>query len=86
MFKTFRLPNSFQIDGPINEMLFSPKLLFLKDISKVICDLVLYMFLDGTNSSFAYSNEVTFKYLKTFVAIRFCTSSFVGRKIISLIS
>ena len=34
------LPNLFQVDGLINEMLFGPKFLFVKGISKAICDLV----------------------------------------------
>ena len=44
--------NLLQIDGLINEMLFWPKLLFFKGISKALCELVLYVFLEGTKSSF----------------------------------
>ena len=41
VFKTLKLLlNLFQTDGPINEMLFWPKLLFFNVISKAICDLV----------------------------------------------
>ena len=39
--------NLLQIDGPINEMLFWPKLLFVMDNSVAICDLVLCIFLEG---------------------------------------
>ena len=41
-----------QIGGLKNEILFWPKLFFLKGICKGICDIVLYVFLQGTNSSF----------------------------------
>ena len=48
VFKTFKLLlNLFQRDGPINEILFWRKLLSFKGISKAICDLMLYIFLEG---------------------------------------
>ena len=51
VFKIFNsLLNLFQKDGLINEIHFWPKLLYLKGISKVTCDLVSYVFLEGTNS------------------------------------
>ena len=46
VFKSVRLFLSlFQIDDLLNEMLFWPKLLCLRGISKAIFDLVLYIFL-----------------------------------------
>ena len=48
VFKTFNLRlNLFQRDGSINEMLFLPKLLFFKVISKAKCHVKLYVFLGG---------------------------------------
>ena len=41
-------------------MLFFPRLLFLKGIPKAICDLVLYVFLEGTKSSFKKNGKVPF--------------------------
>ena len=49
-FKSFL--NIFQKDGFKNKMLFCPRLLFLKGISKVICDLVSYVFLVRTKCLF----------------------------------
>ena len=46
------LLNLFQIYGPKNGMLFWAKLLFVKGVSKAKCDLVLYVFLKVTKSSF----------------------------------
>ena len=44
VFKTFKsFLNLFQADDPINEMLFRPKLVLHRCISKVICDLVIYI-------------------------------------------
>ena len=84
MFKMFRsLLNLFQIDGPINELLFWPMLLFLRGISKAICDLVLYI-LEETNSSITQNGKFPFLYLKTFMTMRCCTLSFVGSQTISL--
>ena len=84
MFKMFRsLLNLFQIDGPINEMLFWPMLLFLRGISKAICDLVLYI-LEETNSSITQNGKFPFQYLKTFMTMPCCTLSFVGSQMISL--
>ena len=55
VFKTFELlVKLFQIDDPINEMLFWPELLFFKGISKAICHLALYVFLEGTKSSWDF--------------------------------
>ena len=42
------LLNLFHIDAPINKILFWPKLRFLRDISKAMCDLVLYLFHEET--------------------------------------
>ena len=53
VFKIFRsLLNLFEMDRPIIEMIFWPKLIFLKGISKTINYLVLYIFLEETNSLF----------------------------------
>ena len=52
-----------QQNGLKNKMLFSPKLLFFKDISKAICNLVLFVILEGTNSTFKQNADVFFKYL-----------------------
>ena len=49
------LLNLLQIDYTINKMLFWPKLLFVKGISKATCDLVLCVFLEGTKRSFTYN-------------------------------
>ena len=38
------LLNLLQIDGPMHEILFWTKLIFLKSISKAISDLVLHVF------------------------------------------
>ena len=47
-----KFPDHYSVySGPMNEMLVLPKLLFLKGISKYICDLALYIFLEGTDSS-----------------------------------
>ena len=72
VFKIFKLLlNLFQIDGPINEVLFWPKLLLFKGISKVICDLVLYVFLEGTmrcsTSSFVGSHFIFFKFFSPYI-------------------
>ena len=85
MFKMFRsLLNLFNLyDGPINEMLFWPMLLFLRGISKAICDLVLYI-LEETNSSITQNGKFPFQYLKTFMTMPCCTLSFVGSQMISL--
>ena len=61
-----------------------PKLLFLKGISKAICDLVLYVFLEERKSSFRYNEEASFQQLKTFVAMRCSTLSFDGSQFIFL--
>ena len=54
VFKVFKsLLNLFKIDGAKNEMIFCPRLLYLKGISKNICDLALYVFLEGTKCSFS---------------------------------
>ena len=58
--------HSFQIEGPINEMLFCPNLLFLKGISQDIFDLVLQIFLQVTKSSFTKNGEVTLAIFKCF--------------------
>ena len=50
-------------------MLFGPKLRLLTGISKATCDLVLYAFLEGTNTSFTWNGEVLFQYLKTFISL-----------------
>ena len=51
--KNFKsLLNLFQIYGPKNGMLFWAKLLFVKGVSKAKFDLVLYVFLKVTKSSF----------------------------------
>lgn len=53
VFKIFRsLLNLFEKDRPIIEMIFWPKLIFFKGISKTINYLVLYIFLEETNSLF----------------------------------
>ena len=65
----------------INEMFFWPKLLFLKDTSKVICDLVLCVFREGTKISF--TGEVPFQCLKTFEAMCFPPLSLFGSQFIS---
>ena len=70
--------------SPINEMLYLPKLLFLKGISKTIRNLVLYIFREGRKSSFTWNGEVPFQYLKTFIATGCSTLSFVGSQFISL--
>ena len=49
-FKT--LPNLFQIDGPINEMLFRPKLLFWKISQSRIWLSAIYI--SGGNKNFIY--------------------------------
>ena len=72
------LLNLFQIDVSKNEVFFCTRLLFLKGISRAIYDLVLYIFLEGTKSSFTQNGEVPFQYLKTFVTISCFTLSFVG--------
>ena len=47
VFKTSKLLLTlFQIDGSINEMFFWPKLLFFKDFSKIMGDLVFYVILE----------------------------------------
>ena len=75
--KIFRsLLNLLQVDGPKNELLFQYKLLFLKGISKAICDLVLCVFLEGANSSFTENSKFPFQYLNTFVATR-CSTLFL---------
>ena len=79
VFKTFKsLLNLFQTNGPKNKKLLWLKLLFLKGVFKAICDLVLNPLLERTNSSFTYNGEVHLQYLKTFVATRCSTLSFVG--------
>ena len=77
------LLNLFHIDGFINEMLYWPKLPLLRGISKAICDLVLYIFLGGTNSSFTHNHEVPFQYWKTFLSTLCSSLSFVGSQFIS---
>ena len=53
VFKIFRsLLNLFEKDCPIIEMIFWPKLIFFNGISKTINYLVLYIFLEETNSLF----------------------------------
>ena len=70
VFEIFRsLLSLFKIDGPINKMLFRPKLLFLRGISKAICGLVLYTFLEGTNCSFIYNGEVPFLLSSHFLSL-----------------
>ena len=87
VFKTLKLLlNLFQIDGPINEMPFWPTLLYFKGISKAIFDLVLYVFFEGTKSSFTYNGEVPFQELKTFATFRCSILSFIGSQFIFLYS
>ena len=85
----FYSPKFFKT-GSINEMLFWANLLFLKGISKAICDLVLYVFLERTKSSLTWNGEEPFQYLKIFVERRcsafFFFFFFFGRQFISLYS
>ena len=46
------LLNSLPIDGPVNEILYRPKLLFLKDTCKFICELLLHVFHIWIKSSY----------------------------------
>ena len=50
-------------------MLFCPRLRFLKGISKVICDIVLYIFLEGTKSLFTQNSEVPVQVPLLFISI-----------------
>ena len=85
VFKTSKLLlNLFQIDGPVNKMLYWPKWLFFKVFSEAICDLVIYIFLERTKSSFTYNGEVPFQWLENFVAMRCSTLFFVGSQFIFL--
>lgn len=49
-----------------------------------MCDLVLFVFLEDTNSSFSYNCEVPFQYLKIFVTSCCSTLLFVGSQFVSL--
>ena len=85
MLKNFKFfLNLFQLDGPINEIFFSPELLFLKSISEAICDLVLFVSRKGMENYFSKNCEVSFQYLKTLLSTRFSVLSFVGSNLISL--
>ena len=59
-------------------------LLFLRGTSNATCDLVLYIFLEKTSSSFTKNGEVPFHVIKAFVAARCSTLSFIGRQFIYL--
>ena len=84
MFKIFKsLLNLFQKDGPITETLFWPESLFFRGISKVLCDLVLYI--SGGNKQFIYIEWWSLLPIVvwTFFVTRCSTLSFVGGQFIS---
>ena len=65
---------------------FGLRYFFFQRISKAICELVLYVFFEGTKSSFTYNGEVPFQELKTFATIRCSILSFIGSQFIFLYS
>ena len=82
MFKVFRsLLSSVQIDSP-NEIVPWSKLLFVKGIMKTICDILLYVFLEGT----VHLHKIVESHLKKFTVMCCSTLSFVGSHFIYLIS
>ena len=82
--------NLFQTDSSKTEMLLWPKLLFLKGISKATSDLILCVFLEGTNSSFTKNDEVRCLDLKFFMGcvvqhFLLLVASFVSLNFLTLI-
>ena len=66
------------IFGPKKNKLLSPVFVFGRDMSNVLCDLVLYMQSEGLSISWLYPGTISFQYLNMVFRIQYSSPSLAG--------